>query len=86
MHLPCSCPFQLVTAAGDRPGGPGEQQKGCDGSGQGPCSLPSSYLCPQSPRVGPEVMLTPAVPWDKTQRGDPGQYPPWACSGYCCEE
>lgn len=44
-------------AAGDRPGGPGEQQRGCNGSGQGPC------LCPQSSRVGPEAMLTPAVPW-----------------------
>lgn len=65
MHLPCSCPFQLVTAAGDRAGSPGEPQRVYDGSCRGPCSLPSSYLCPQSPRVGAEAVLTPAVPWGK---------------------
>lgn len=27
MHLPCSCPFRLVTAAGDRPGGLGEPRR-----------------------------------------------------------
>ena len=65
MHLPCSCPFQLVTAAGDRAGGPGEPRRVYDGSCRGPCSLPSACLCPQSPRVGPEAMFTPAVPWGK---------------------
>lgn len=65
VHLPCSSPFQLVTTAGDSAGGPGEPQGVSDGSGWGPCSLPGSYVCPRSPRVGPGAMLTPAVPQGK---------------------
>lgn len=37
MHLPCSCPFQLVGTNGDRPGGPGELQGVYGGSCQGSC-------------------------------------------------
>lgn len=34
---------------------------------EGPTVAPGPYLCPRSPRLGPEAMLTPAVPagkWD----------------------